>query len=329
MTGYNTYQNNQNCIWRIQPPVGYSVKLHIVLLDLERNKSNNYCYDILRVHETSSNGRELYKGCYTNKRINISSNTENMWIQLFTDTHINNGGFKAEYSFHLLAQDSRNSMCHLVKPGLPLACPTLPTVFIIWHFVVLEFCDISIKLKCRNHECIPWAYICNGINDCGCVGKQCDEYNCQNKSLMLNSKLSIGIICGILLFVGVIVIILFMNYKEKRRLINEESERQKKLKTNLYKRPKLNLFNAENENKDNSNKSASSPDPSNTPANKTSIIRSESIITKVRRISNTIFNVPNNLKNTKIKPINKINNEITKRPSITITAPFKTINSTK
>ena len=33
----------------------------------------------------------------------------------------------------------------------------------------------GVALTCDNMECVPWSYVCDNENDCGCTGNGCDE----------------------------------------------------------------------------------------------------------------------------------------------------------
>ena len=62
-------------------------------------------------------------------------------------------------------------MLHLfnwTKPGLPQG----------EHLNIFFSAACDVDYQCRNLECVPYGYVCDRMNDCGCEGNGCDESGC-------------------------------------------------------------------------------------------------------------------------------------------------------
>src|SRR6218665_3694185 len=56
----------------------------------------------------------------------------------------------------------------------------------------LDTCYEDFYLKCANDRCIPWAFRCDGKNDCG-VGDNTDEVNCTGDEKVLYIHIARGV----------------------------------------------------------------------------------------------------------------------------------------
>jgi len=95
----NTYCNNLDCFWLIQPPQATSVTLNFTSFDLEPPASDGTVYDAVEIFDginTSSPSLGVFSG--SNLPPSITSTTGSMLIRFYSDLDINSQGWDAYYT---------------------------------------------------------------------------------------------------------------------------------------------------------------------------------------------------------------------------------------
>ncbi|KAJ8318614.1 hypothetical protein KUTeg_003705 [Tegillarca granosa] len=145
---HSMYQNNLDCTWRIQAPLGKNVRLNSDAFTLEDDV--NCDYDYLVIYDgTSSSAKEIAKYCGTSN-INVVSSGRYLFLEFVTDDSTRERGFRLNYRF-VTSQSACGGTQHM----------------------------------CSNHKCIPHSYVCDGDNDCATCSST--EFQCHDKSCIPNS----------------------------------------------------------------------------------------------------------------------------------------------
>ncbi|MFZ4107163.1 CUB domain-containing protein [Flavobacterium sp.] len=107
-SGANTYCNNSNCSWLIQPPNATGVTLNFTAFDLEEPSTDgNSIYDVVEVYDgTSASGTLLGRFTGGNIPSAISSSGGSMFVKFTSDISDTYQGWSAYYT------STQNSYCN-------------------------------------------------------------------------------------------------------------------------------------------------------------------------------------------------------------------------
>ncbi|KAL3882559.1 hypothetical protein ACJMK2_028894 [Sinanodonta woodiana] len=195
------YGPYENCIWRLEAPDGYQLKINITF---EGETHYGICGDYIRVLDGSRYASELLsKTCGNITNEPISASARWLWVQFRSDGIGYTSGFRGVV-YNTYVGSAISNYSNPIK-----ACK-------------------SYEYACANKECMTLSYRCDDFNDCGCQ-TQCDEWQCEGLTLTHVEHIAVGICIGVATFAAIFVFAFAYESYVKRKSLRADTEAQEKL----------------------------------------------------------------------------------------------------
>ncbi|KAL5015814.1 hypothetical protein ScPMuIL_005403 [Solemya velum] len=187
-----SYPNNTHCVWNIEASSNYRINLTIEsfggqLLD-------GTCADFLQINDGSAGWETLMnKTCTPLNNYSVLSTARWLKVSFKSDGHIAGNGLRASIVRVYTGSVINNYSSPIAE------------------------CR-SYQFECGNRECLTRAYLCDGFNDCGCVG-DCDEDDCHGAGLDQLAAIGMGISIGFAIFIVIFTVTFALEQNLKKRAV--------------------------------------------------------------------------------------------------------------